>query len=320
MIDKFQYSVCPSAQSGTLLSQSWLNYFCRLVLEVASKSKDPSTHVGAIAIDPESKRILATGYNGFPAGVNEDPTRWERPTKYDFVVHAEANVIAAAAQFGISLKGAALFVSMHPCVECAKLIAASGIRHIYYITDDLKKETSREWVNHLDNAISIFQESGIDMIPIEICEGEWVTDKEIGSYDTLRSSPDHFCYKPYTEWVADITSDSVRTSRGKEILLFLTDACGNETTYVTYQGHWRKVLKWQWYGFQLEPKTTVFSAFYTTFRGNVNKRSELDAIKGKQPGDLYFVAELNKPCVWTGTTWEEFPDDQNTALFTKLST
>ena len=208
---------------------------------------------------------------------------------------------------------------MHPCVECAKLIAASGIRHIYYITDDLKKETSREWVNHLDNAISIFQESGIAMVPIEICEGEWVTDKEIGPYDTLRSSPDHFCYKPYTDWVADITADSVRTSRGKEILLFLTDACGNETVHVTYQGHWRKVLKWQWYGFQLEPKTTVFSAFYVTHRGNVNKRSELDAIKDKQPGDLYFVAELNKPCVWTGAIWEEFPDEQNTALFTKSS-
>lgn len=303
-MDRYQYSIFPNAQVEPVLSQSWLNYFCRLVTEVASKSKDTSTKVGAIAIDPTSKRVLATGYNGFPAGVKEDSNRWERPTKYDFVVHAEANVIAAAAQFGISLKGAALFVSMHPCVECAKLIAASGIKHIYYIQEELKKEPSREWINHLDNAIAIFTEAGISMSAIDVCDGEWVTDNDIGPYDTLRSSPEHFCYQPYSDWVQQVTKGVVSTSKGKQILLILTDEHGEETTYITYKNKWREISKWQWYGFKLEPVIERSEpANPVTFRGNVPTYTALERLKCMSENDMYIVDDRLFPYIWNGVMW-----------------
>ncbi len=49
--------------------------------------------------DPSSKRILSTGYNGFPSGIDDSiESRYERPAKYDYTAHAEANAIYTAAR------------------------------------------------------------------------------------------------------------------------------------------------------------------------------------------------------------------------------
>lgn len=168
-LQKYKYetdSISKESFIKAKFSNEWVTYFMNIANVVASKSKDPSTKVGAIVVDTESKRILATGYNGFPTGVEETPERWERPCKYDYVVHAEANCIAAAARFGIYLSGSTLFVTMHPCVDCAKHIAASGIKNIFYIEAELKQKNDREWINHLNNAKSILAESNITLIPV----------------------------------------------------------------------------------------------------------------------------------------------------------
>lgn len=306
MIEKYQFSVNPNMQDGPKLSTSWLNYFCRIVVEVASKSKDPSTKVGAIAVDLESKRILATGYNGFPAGVEESEDRWERPTKYDFVVHAEANIIAAAAQFGINLKGAALFVSMHPCVECAKLIAASGIKHIFYIDEELKKEPSREWVNHLHNAESIFIESGITLNPIDVCDitREWVKEFSEKEYDRLIIKPDSFVYKPYKQWLDDIQKDKVSKSRGHEIFLTVIDENQNTEIYITYNGHWRHISKAQWYGFMLDPlKEEPKPQLRVRYCGIVNNYNTLQSYTNNNFGDFYIIKDSGIAYMWNGVIW-----------------
>ena len=101
----------------------------------AKRSKDPNTQVGACIVN-KSKRILSTGYNGFPHGCSDDTFPWDRDgedTKYRYVVHAELNAILNA--HGKSLEGARLYVDLFPCNECAKAIIQSGIGEVVYLYD-----------------------------------------------------------------------------------------------------------------------------------------------------------------------------------------
>ncbi len=116
---------------------SWDEYFMGVALLASQRSKDPSTQVGACIVDGE-KRILSTGYNGFPQGCSDDAFPWNRDeslgeTKYQFVVHAELNAILNAS--GKKLAGAVLYVGLFPCNECAKAIIQSGISEVIYLSD-----------------------------------------------------------------------------------------------------------------------------------------------------------------------------------------
>ena len=115
---------------------SWDQYFMGIAHLSAMRSKDPNTQVGACIVNPD-KRVVGIGYNGLPAGCNDDIFPWEREgdpllTKYPYVVHAELNAILNSTG---SLKGCSLYVSMFPCNECAKAIIQSGIRRVYYESD-----------------------------------------------------------------------------------------------------------------------------------------------------------------------------------------
>lgn len=116
---------------------SWDEYFMGVALLAAQRSKDPSTQVGACIIDGD-KRILSTGYNGFPKGCSDDEYPWNRDeslgeTKYQYVVHAELNAILNASEK--SLSGATVYVGLFPCHECAKAIIQSGIKEVIYLSD-----------------------------------------------------------------------------------------------------------------------------------------------------------------------------------------
>lgn len=119
---------------------SWDEYFMGVALLAAKRSKDPSTQVGACIVDNQ-KRILSTGYNGFPQGCSDDDFPWGREgkteeTKYPFVVHAELNAILN--NRGKNLQGSRLYVALFPCNECAKAIIQSGIKKVLYISDKYK--------------------------------------------------------------------------------------------------------------------------------------------------------------------------------------
>jgi len=115
---------------------SWDDYFMGLAMLSAMRSKDPSSQVGACIVDPKN-RIVATGYNGWPRGIDDDLLPWTREgspleKKYRYVVHAEANAITNATT---QLDGCRLYVALFPCSECAKLIIQSGIREVIFIAD-----------------------------------------------------------------------------------------------------------------------------------------------------------------------------------------
>jgi dCMP deaminase len=94
-------------------------------------------HVGAIVVKDD--RIISIGYNGMPAGWDnncEDTIQHSDDTitlkSKPEVLHAETNAIAKLAKSTESGDGAVLFVTHSPCLDCAKLIFQSGIRSVFY--------------------------------------------------------------------------------------------------------------------------------------------------------------------------------------------
>jgi dCMP deaminase len=97
-------------------------------------------HVGAIVVKDD--RIISIGYNGMPAGwdnncedtVQHSDDTTSLKTKPE-VLHAETNAIAKLARSSDSGLGADLFVTHSPCLDCAKLIYQSGISRVWYGTE-----------------------------------------------------------------------------------------------------------------------------------------------------------------------------------------
>lgn len=107
---------------------NWTDYYMGFAQHAALKSKD-STQVGAILVGPDGE-VRLTGFNGPPRGVKDLDWRRERPTKYLFASHAEANLIAFAAREGIRTAGCRVFVTHHPCSACARTLIQAGIREV----------------------------------------------------------------------------------------------------------------------------------------------------------------------------------------------
>lgn len=85
--------------------------------------------VGALLV--KDQMIISDGYNGTPAGfenVCEDENNVTKP----YVLHAEANAITKVAASSNSSRGATIYVTSSPCIECSKLIIQSGIKRVVY--------------------------------------------------------------------------------------------------------------------------------------------------------------------------------------------
>lgn len=141
-------------------SDKWHGRYLRLAREVATWSKDPSTKIGAVIIGNKGQ-IISQGFNGFPRGIADTPKRYDdRPTKYKYVVHAEANAIYNAIHNGANTNGATIYVTGLPvCHECAKAIIQTGITTV--VMDTQPHETT--WKESGELSIQIMQESGIEI-------------------------------------------------------------------------------------------------------------------------------------------------------------
>ena len=109
------------------------------IAQICSKeSKDPSTQVGACIVSSDG-RIISTGFNHnpekwevnrFPWG-NDVRNNGEGNTKYPYIIHAELDAICKCTNLQ-SLNGAAIYVTLFPCEQCAKIITAFGIKKVVY--------------------------------------------------------------------------------------------------------------------------------------------------------------------------------------------
>lgn len=85
--------------------------------------------VGALLV--QGRMIISDGYNGTPAGFENDCEDKDYLTK-NYVLHAEANAITKVAKSNNSSEGSTLYVTTSPCIECSKLIIQSGIQRVVF--------------------------------------------------------------------------------------------------------------------------------------------------------------------------------------------
>lgn len=144
------------------MMNNWHEYFLNICEVVASRSKDPSTKVGAVIADPNSKAIVATGYNGLPRKVADLPERLERPVKYEWVLHGEVNAILNAARQGSRTEGTVLYVSpLPPCFQCSKAVINAGIKQIIFRR---KGEFRSEWEADFKRSKELLAEAEIKVL------------------------------------------------------------------------------------------------------------------------------------------------------------
>lgn len=105
-------------------------YLMGFARHAAMASKD-TTKVGATLVGRDGETLLSA-YNGPPKGVEDLPSRFERPAKYLFASHAEANLIAFAARNGVPTLGCKVFVTHAPCAACARTLIQAGIAEIVH--------------------------------------------------------------------------------------------------------------------------------------------------------------------------------------------
>lgn len=110
--------------------------------------------VGALIV--KDKMIISDGYNGTPSGfenICEDDDNKTKP----YVLHAEANAITKVARSNNSSKGATLYVTSSPCIECAKLIIQAGIKRVVY-SDAYR----------LSDGVDLLSRAGIELVTVEL--------------------------------------------------------------------------------------------------------------------------------------------------------
>lgn len=145
----------------------WDNRFMDMAKMISTWSKDPSSKIGAVAVNDE-RRILATGYNGFPKGIADTEERLNnKDEKYPRIVHAEMNALMNALYSGVSLKDATLYVYGLPvCPSCSKCVIQAGVKRVVIPTDKTDKGNWQEvWEQQ---SLPMFKESGVQVTVLEV--------------------------------------------------------------------------------------------------------------------------------------------------------
>lgn len=138
----------------------WDHRFLHIAKEVSTWSKDPGTCVGAVLV--KDKRIIATGYNGFPQLIEDSCERYiDRELKLAYTVHAEVNAILNAARNGSKTNGSTLYVTFSPCVSCSTGVIQAGVSRV--VCPDLRLAPPR-WEESFRMGQNLLKEAGIEVI------------------------------------------------------------------------------------------------------------------------------------------------------------
>jgi len=143
----------------------WDQYFMNIAHVAASRGNCSRRQVAAVLV--RDCRIISTGYNGTPRGVrnccdggcprcNSDTPSGKNLSEC-LCCHAEENAIVQAAYHGIAVKGATLYTTYSPCLQCAKMIINAGIREVVYHT--------RYTID--DVSMALLHEAGVIVRPLD---------------------------------------------------------------------------------------------------------------------------------------------------------
>ena len=138
----------------------WDDYFMEIARVVAKRSNCSRRQVAAVIV--KENHLLSTGYNGTPRGVKNcfdggcPRCAGHAPSGSSLeeclCVHAEQNAICQAARYGIDVSGATIYITLSPCLTCAKLIINAGIKEVVYAGD---------YTAFLDTVKDMFRQSGV---------------------------------------------------------------------------------------------------------------------------------------------------------------
>ena len=118
----------------------WDDYFMSIAYLTSSRSSCDRLHVGCVIV--KDNYIIGTGYNGFIAGSPHKSIVIDNHEQA--TVHSEQNAIANCARRGISVNDATIYITHYPCINCFKIICASGIKEIKYSEDYKNSEVVKE--------------------------------------------------------------------------------------------------------------------------------------------------------------------------------
>jgi len=116
---------------------SFNDIYMDLAVKLAQRSHCVKAQVGAVLT--KETRIISLGYNGPPAGTHNCDIEFPiegcpRDSKgsCSLALHAEQNAILYAAKNNVSMQNATLYVTLSPCISCARVIYTTGIQKVYY--------------------------------------------------------------------------------------------------------------------------------------------------------------------------------------------
>jgi dCMP deaminase len=112
--------------------------YMNLASNLALRSHCVKQQVGAVLA--KDTRIVSLGYNGPPAGTHNCDEEWpetgcarDRKGSCYLALHAEANAILYAAKNKVDLEGSTLYVTLSPCLPCARIILSAGIKKVHFL-------------------------------------------------------------------------------------------------------------------------------------------------------------------------------------------
>src|SRR6185295_15639128 len=132
--------------------------YMELAVNLAKRSHCIKRHVGAVLT--KDSRIISIGYNGPPSGTHNCDEEWpetgcprDSRNGCSLAIHAEQNAILYAVKNKTAIEGATLYVTLSPCLACARMIYSMGINRVIYLKSyaEYKNLTSDEGVDFLKN-------------------------------------------------------------------------------------------------------------------------------------------------------------------------
>lgn len=138
--------------------------FMELAVNLAKRSHCIKRHVGAVLA--KNTRIISIGYNGPPAGTHNCDEEWpetgcspDSKGSCTLAIHAEQNAIMFAVKNKASVEGSTLYVTLSPCLACARIIFSMGIEKVIYLNSyaAYKKQA-------IDEGIEFLKRFGVEVV------------------------------------------------------------------------------------------------------------------------------------------------------------
>ena len=136
----------------------WDDYFISTALLISCRSPCHRLHVGCVLVN--NNRIISAGYNGFLPSASHTSiitSDGNNNNHEQATVHAEQNAIADCANRGVTTKGATAYITHYPCINCFKILIASGIVTIKYLHDYKNDINIEKIINSMNNKIIIIK-------------------------------------------------------------------------------------------------------------------------------------------------------------------